>query len=176
MFLTTNRIGTIDAAFMSRIQVAIHMGVLDEGHRRIIWENWFNNEKLGLKRSSKNALLAQLDRCAKINMNGREIRNTLNTAQSISYTRVGADGNMSPEDLKAAANEAQSFQEYLLLKVKEQRLRHSQYGTGDSRTRLSSKSGSMGGASDDMAVVWPEELSRASSWAAGHVLSMRRDL
>lgn len=37
MFLTTNRIGTIDAAFMSRIQVAIHMDFLDEGHRRTIW-------------------------------------------------------------------------------------------------------------------------------------------
>jgi hypothetical protein len=113
MFLTTNRIGTIDAAFMSRIQVAIHMGILDEGQRRILWENWFNNDKkLKLEDSSRKALLAELDRWAKMEMNGREIRNTLNIAQSIAYTRVGGDGSMSPEDLKKAANEARSFQEY----------------------------------------------------------------
>ena len=112
MFLTTNRIGTIDAALMSRIQVAIHMGTLDEEQRRILWENWFNNRKLGLNDSSRKALLAQLDRWAKMKMNGRKIRNTLNIAQSIAYTRVGSDGNMSPEDLEMAANEAQSFHDY----------------------------------------------------------------
>jgi hypothetical protein len=114
MFLTTNRIGTIDAAFMSRIQVAIHMSTLDEEQRRILWENWFNNKKLGLNDSSRKALLAQLDRWAKMKMNGREIRNTLNIAQSIAYTRVGCDGNMSPEDVEMAANEAQSFHDYFM--------------------------------------------------------------
>jgi hypothetical protein len=112
MFLTTNRIGTIDAAFMSRIQVAIHMDKLGEGQRRILWENWFNNEKLGLDQSSKKALLKELDRWAKMERNGREIRNTLNIAQSIAYTRVGGNGSMSPGDLKKAANEAQSFHDY----------------------------------------------------------------
>ena len=69
MFLTTNRIGTIDAAFMSRIQVAINMDTLDEGQRRILWENWFNNKKLGLEDSSRKALLGELDRWAKMEMN-----------------------------------------------------------------------------------------------------------
>jgi hypothetical protein len=88
------------------------MDKLGEGQRRILWENWFNNEKLGLDQSSKKALLKELDRWAKMERNGREIRNTLNIAQSIAYTRVGGNGSMSPGDLKKAANEAQSFHDY----------------------------------------------------------------
>ncbi|PMD16287.1 P-loop containing nucleoside triphosphate hydrolase protein [Hyaloscypha hepaticicola] len=112
MFLTTNRIGTIDAAFMSRIQVAIHMDTLNENQRNTLWKNWFENENLKLKPPNREALLGEVNKWAEIELNGREIRNTLNIAQSLAFSRTKEDGNMSCNDLKEAAREAQSFRKY----------------------------------------------------------------
>lgn len=46
LFLTTNRVGSFDEAFMSRIHVQIGYDPLDDAAREQIWDNYFN--KLGL--------------------------------------------------------------------------------------------------------------------------------
>lgn len=48
MFLTTNRIETIDPAFMSRIQISILMDKLSESQRHAAWNNFLQDERLGL--------------------------------------------------------------------------------------------------------------------------------
>lgn len=125
MFLTTNRIGTIDEAFMSRIQIAIHMDSLQKGERRRLWGKFFGapssdkeadekaNEKLFLTPDSRRTILEHIDEWAEMNLNGREIRNTINIAQSLAYTRNGKDGFMSPRDVRDAAAEAIEFRTHL---------------------------------------------------------------
>lgn len=112
MFLTTNRIGTIDPAFMSRIQIAIHMEKLEFENRKVLWKNFLTDAKLHLTPGSKTELLKKTDKWARMELNGREIRNTLNIAQSIAYSRTGMDGVMSEEDLELAAGETIEFQNF----------------------------------------------------------------
>ncbi|KAI3531281.1 ATPase [Colletotrichum costaricense] len=40
LFLTTNRVGTIDSAFMSRIHLALSYEPLSEAARRQLWDTW----------------------------------------------------------------------------------------------------------------------------------------
>jgi len=40
LFLTTNRVGHIDKAFMSRVHVVIEYPTLDEAKRRLLWESF----------------------------------------------------------------------------------------------------------------------------------------
>lgn len=112
MFLTTNRIGTIDPAFMSRIQIAIHMEKLELKEREVLWKNFLTDAKLHLTPGSKKDLLKITDKLAQMELNGREIRNTLNIAQSIAYSRTGMAGVMNGEDLELAAVEAIEFQNF----------------------------------------------------------------
>ncbi|KFY82415.1 hypothetical protein V498_08592, partial [Pseudogymnoascus sp. VKM F-4517 (FW-2822)] len=70
LILTTNRVGTFDEAFKSRIQLAIHYPALDEKGRWEIWSNFIN---------SLNKATAKL--------NGRQIQNTVKTAMQLAEFR-----------------------------------------------------------------------------------------
>ncbi|KAF2739172.1 P-loop containing nucleoside triphosphate hydrolase protein [Polyplosphaeria fusca] len=94
LILTSNRVGTFDEAFKSRIQVALHYPALDTPSRRRIWQNFFDmlaEEDLNPSsetRSSapdvdKESILEHLDELAEHEMNGRQIRNVLTTAWQI---------------------------------------------------------------------------------------------
>ncbi|KAF5625449.1 AAA family ATPase [Fusarium sp. NRRL 25303] len=65
LFLTTNRVGQIDDAFISRVHVAIGYQALDEETRRKI---------------APDAKKWVLDTAGETNLNGRDIRNALQTA------------------------------------------------------------------------------------------------
>ena len=79
IFLTTNRLLTMDAAFESRIQLAIRLPDLTASSRRRIWTNLINRldpeEEFG-----KQELIDHLDEMEKWELNGRQIRNILATA------------------------------------------------------------------------------------------------
>ncbi|KAH7314233.1 P-loop containing nucleoside triphosphate hydrolase protein [Rhexocercosporidium sp. MPI-PUGE-AT-0058] len=111
MFLTTNRIGTIDPAFMSRIQISISMDKLNVSERRAVWENFLKDERLGLSGERRSILKKELDGMAKLDLNGRQIRNTFNIAQSFAHSRNGTKF-MTIEDLTEAAEQALGFQEF----------------------------------------------------------------
>lgn len=80
MFLTTNRVGTFDDAFVSRIHLAIYYEDLGEAERKQIWKQFF--EKLEKERKddmvvesrAKHYVLNDSE-MRKIAWNGREIRN-----------------------------------------------------------------------------------------------------
>lgn len=79
LFLTTNRVGTFDEAFISRIDVPIYYGEFTSEQRIKVWETFF--EKLELDRDSTMRLLSSVrDYVASpelqdLKWNGREIRN-----------------------------------------------------------------------------------------------------
>jgi ATP-dependent 26S proteasome regulatory subunit len=79
LFLTTNRVGTFDEAFMSRIHTKIHYPNFDEEDRDKLWDSFF--QKLEVDRETtmritqpaKDYVSSQDLRSLK--WNGREIRN-----------------------------------------------------------------------------------------------------
>ena len=79
MFLTSNRISDFDPAFESRVHLTIHYPPLDVTSRLRIWKNFID-----LPGSHSQLSAANLEALAKMEMNGREIKNIVKTARLIS--------------------------------------------------------------------------------------------
>lgn len=74
MFLTTNRVTSFDPAFYSRISIALKYGGLTCNARAQIWRNLLSAAKItGL----------DADELAKIEINGRQIKNSIRLAQGL---------------------------------------------------------------------------------------------
>ncbi|RDW63358.1 hypothetical protein BP6252_10903 [Coleophoma cylindrospora] len=96
LFLTTNRVGQIDDAFASRIHVIIGYGRLDDDGRAQIWKNFFNklkHDKGGKIIIGKQAkeFVSSGEEMKKLQWNGREIRNGLQTAIAIAEYEASLD-------------------------------------------------------------------------------------
>ncbi|EKG19303.1 ATPase AAA+ type core [Macrophomina phaseolina MS6] len=76
LFLTTNRVENIDAAFESRIHLSLQYEDLDFASRRHVWVTF-----LARIASVTSFAEEELDRLAQRMMNGRQIKNVLKTAQ-----------------------------------------------------------------------------------------------
>jgi SpoVK/Ycf46/Vps4 family AAA+-type ATPase len=92
MFLTTNRVKTFDEAFKSRISVAIQYRDLDESARRRVWENFLKLAEVKIINETSDdgtspyVTTEQLHKLASKHLNGREIKNTMRTAQALANT------------------------------------------------------------------------------------------
>jgi SpoVK/Ycf46/Vps4 family AAA+-type ATPase len=80
LFLTTNRVGHFDEAFISRISISVYYKPFGPEERKQVWENFF--EKLETERedqmrihSSTRDYIKENSALAKLEWNGREIRN-----------------------------------------------------------------------------------------------------
>lgn len=93
LILTSNRVGTFDEAFKSRIQLALHYKPLDGPQRQQIWKNFTErletlqkegeNGGEGGERIDTKAIMKSIDNLAKYEMNGRQIRNAITTARQL---------------------------------------------------------------------------------------------
>ena len=110
LFLTTNRIQNIDAAFQSRIHISMEYSELSTDSRRTIWENFltattptggFSGAAVppspdppdGSAPSPTNAgpsgvSSEEMDTLANYRMNGREIKNVLKTAKLLASSKA----------------------------------------------------------------------------------------
>ena len=79
MFLTSNRIKDFDTAFESRIHLTIHYPPLDIPSRLHVWKTFTQMGDLESRLSEKD-----LEDLAKIEVNGREIKNIIKTARLLS--------------------------------------------------------------------------------------------
>ena len=77
LFLTTNRVENLDAAFESRIHISMEYDELSVSSRRQVWLLFLTEG--GSKSHGFSA--ADLDELAEYKMNGREIKNVIKTAQ-----------------------------------------------------------------------------------------------
>ncbi|KAK2802558.1 hypothetical protein FQN51_004350 [Onygenales sp. PD_10] len=132
LFLTTNRVGKFDEAFMSRIHVSIGYERLDTRAREQIWENLFRK----LKEDHKNGgaeiryeydakqYVKKNEDVKKLQWNGREIRNAFQTAVALAYfdakmakEKGGSDEDLIPEvkerHLAQVVNMSTAFKEYI---------------------------------------------------------------
>ncbi|KAK8039917.1 hypothetical protein PG993_008328 [Apiospora rasikravindrae] len=100
LILTSNRVGTFDEAFKSRIQLALHYRPLDGPGRRKIWHNFLHMMRENMKIEDDDEdgsdgngeqansvdlddIVAHMDELAAYEMNGRQIRNSLATARQL---------------------------------------------------------------------------------------------
>ncbi|KAH8773096.1 P-loop containing nucleoside triphosphate hydrolase protein [Hyaloscypha sp. PMI_1271] len=111
LILTSNRVGTFDEAFKSRIQLALHYDNLSRTQRRAIWAN-FIKRLASIEKDSVNtdSLTEHLDELAAHDMNGRQIRNSLTTARQLAlYKGKKMDYGL----LKHAIGVGSKFDHYL---------------------------------------------------------------
>ncbi|KAI4594834.1 hypothetical protein KJ359_007354 [Pestalotiopsis sp. 9143b] len=82
LVLTSNRVGTFDEAFKSRIQLAVHYKNLDLEQRTQIWRNFIGRlEELEEEGIDFADLKDNIKNLAANKLNGREIRNVITTAR-----------------------------------------------------------------------------------------------
>ena len=129
LFLTTNRVGQIDDAFISRASVVLQYDRLSDNTRRKIWEGFFrklekeaalpNGRKIEVDKYARKYVLND-DEIRSLEWNGREIRNALHTAVSLATHRAMKDGKdsgqvveLEEEDFRKVANMSRKFKEYL---------------------------------------------------------------
>jgi SpoVK/Ycf46/Vps4 family AAA+-type ATPase len=111
LILTTNRVGTFDEAFKSRIQLSLHYERLSETQRGKVWENFLNRlERIDEDRINIDDLRRHVKELARHEMNGRQIRNALTTARQLA---LFADETMNFTHLKRAIRVSTKFDQYL---------------------------------------------------------------
>ncbi|KAI1632472.1 P-loop containing nucleoside triphosphate hydrolase protein [Biscogniauxia mediterranea] len=111
LILTSNRVGTFDQAFKSRIHLALHYENLKTPQCRKTWRNFFNRLKdVGETEVDYDDLGDHIDELAKEEMNGRQIRNAITTARQMAQY----DGEkFSYRQLKHVIKLANKFESYL---------------------------------------------------------------
>lgn len=84
LFMTTNRVDNIDAAFQSRIHVSLDYPDLTAESRKQIWKNFltgFDNKGKGGAQQKPEISDADIEELAELQLNGRQIKNILKTSQ-----------------------------------------------------------------------------------------------
>jgi len=82
LFLTSNRMDSIDKAFLSRISVHLHFDEASEEKRAQIWRNLLQAAKIPISASRDEHRLAGL-----MNINGRQIKNIIRLAQTLAKSK-----------------------------------------------------------------------------------------
>ena len=110
LILTSNRVGTFDEAFKSRLQLALHYEKLKSKDRRKIWENFIKRlETLEETGVDFDDLYKHVNDLAKHELNGRQIRNAITTARQLAlYEEKDLDFN----DLQQVIKVALKFDKY----------------------------------------------------------------
>ncbi|KAK3209754.1 hypothetical protein GRF29_44g504717 [Pseudopithomyces chartarum] len=110
LILTSNRVGTFDEAFRSRIQIAVHYPPLRAYQRLQIWKNFFDRLE-SFKDGAVNVdeLRDNLEELQKIEINGRQIRNAITTARQYAEWKNEV---MTYDHLTIALQVAQKFNDY----------------------------------------------------------------
>lgn len=98
LFLTTNRISSIDHAFQSRVDLFLPYHDLRPEARRQVWVNFI--EKAG--REKFELTDGSLDELSQLRLNGREIKNLIKSAQLLSMKNLG--GKVPVDRLLLLAN------------------------------------------------------------------------
>ncbi|KAK0724043.1 P-loop containing nucleoside triphosphate hydrolase protein [Lasiosphaeris hirsuta] len=133
LILTSNRVGTFDEAFKSRIQLSLHYENLGKPQRHKIWKNFLSRLKQldaeqpstsvtepgTLKRKFESEPSGSIDfddvecyfeELAEFEMNGRQIRNAITTARQLAKFQ---NTKMGYRHLKRVITVASKFDDYL---------------------------------------------------------------
>ncbi|RWA10147.1 hypothetical protein EKO27_g4984 [Xylaria grammica] len=113
LILTSNRVGTFDEGFRSRIQLAIHYPKLEQASRRRVWENFvnrLNDDPIASGDIDIRNLRSNLTELSRFDLNGREIRNAINVARPLARSE---GRKVDFDSLKKVVKVQQKFYEYM---------------------------------------------------------------
>lgn len=111
LILTSNRVGTSDEAFKSRIQLALHYANHSQYQCGKIWKNFIARlESLGEKNIDFDGLKDHVEQLAENKMNGRQIRNAITTARQYAQWK---ETTLTYEHLKDIIEISGRFDVYL---------------------------------------------------------------
>lgn len=86
LILTSNRVGTFDEAFKSRIQLALRYDNLGKPQRTKVWRNFFHRlQILGEENIDYDTIDSYIEELSEYEMNGRQIRNAITTARQLAH-------------------------------------------------------------------------------------------
>jgi SpoVK/Ycf46/Vps4 family AAA+-type ATPase len=111
LILTSNRVGTFDEAFKSRVQLALHYPSLDQDGRWEIWSNFINSLRETNINAKTDELKNKIDVLARHKLNGREIRNTVKTAMQLAHYRKES---LEYSHFQRVIEVADEFEKYLV--------------------------------------------------------------
>ncbi|KAF6834490.1 ATPase [Colletotrichum plurivorum] len=106
LFLTTNRVGTIDTAFMSRIHLALSYGPLSEEAKKQLWDTWVTRACRGKRPEWVEEQL--LGRLSRLDVSGRDIKNVALLAQGLAKS---GQRDMAADDILKGVAAMTQFQE-----------------------------------------------------------------
>jgi AAA+ superfamily predicted ATPase len=111
LVFTTNLINVIDQAFLSRVSIAIEYPSPDANVRLKIWKGFIEriNPKVSTNRS-RQQLLDQAEEWAESELNARQIRNIILTAESLAIGR-GQTTEIKSEHIQTVLDHTIEFQE-----------------------------------------------------------------
>lgn len=109
--MTSNRVGTFDEGFRSRIQLALHYDKLTQTSRLRVWENFIDRlESFKLANINIHDIRKHLIELSSIELNGREIRNAVTTARQLAMFK---NKPLDFDCLKHVIEVSGSFDRYL---------------------------------------------------------------
>ncbi|KAJ4982815.1 hypothetical protein SVAN01_11688 [Stagonosporopsis vannaccii] len=121
LFLTTNRVGSFDDAFLSRIHVQLYYPDFEETDRRRVWQTFIDKllrergEYVRLNIDAKEYLDAKELRAVK--WNGREIRNAFQTAVALAEYEAVKDSEgkimITDKHLRSVVEMSRDFKKYI---------------------------------------------------------------
>lgn len=111
LILTSNRVGTFDEAFKSRIHLALHYEELGEPQRKQVWKNLFTRLR-DLREPDINFedVEEYYDDLAETQLNGRQIRNAITIARQLALFKKT---KMTSAHLKRSIRISSKFDTYL---------------------------------------------------------------
>ncbi|KAI9850722.1 MAG: hypothetical protein M1838_005213 [Thelocarpon superellum] len=106
LFLTTNRVETFDDAFQSRIHIALRYGELTTKAKKTVWKMFL--EKVRAMEGVEMTPFTEenFDTLARNNLNGRQIKNCVRTAQALA---VNQREKLSMTHIRRVLDVAESF-------------------------------------------------------------------
>ncbi|KAJ5889029.1 ATPase AAA-type core [Penicillium taxi] len=110
LFLTTNRVETFDDAFQSRIHVALRYGDLTSKAKRSIWKMFLERVRAIENVKMTTFSEADLDKLSRHNLNGRQIKNSVRTAQALAVNEAEP---LSMNHIKRVLDVAETFDQDL---------------------------------------------------------------
>ncbi|KFX94934.1 hypothetical protein V490_04075 [Pseudogymnoascus sp. VKM F-3557] len=87
LFLTTNRVETFDDAFQSRIHIALRYGELSTKAKKAVFQMFLEKVRVLEGTATLPFTEADFTDLAKHNLNGRQIKNTVRTAQALAVNQ-----------------------------------------------------------------------------------------
>ncbi|PGH33682.1 hypothetical protein GX50_03509 [[Emmonsia] crescens] len=110
LFLTTNRVETFDDAFQSRIHVALRYGELTLKAKRTVWKMFLDKVRVKEGVAVVPFTEADYESLARHNLNGRQIKNSVRTAQALALNEKTP---LSMEHISRVLDVAETFDQDL---------------------------------------------------------------